>query len=321
MNKEIGGYFELESLINDPWYKKSIKLNSGRAALLLFIESENIKTIYLPFFLCDSVKNYLYKRKSNIEIKYYNIDNNFLPIIEKTNDAYIYIVNYYGLVSNEIILKYKEKYKNIIVDNTQSFFQPPLKNIPTIYSCRKYFGIPDGAYLCSTEINVENLKRIKIKNLLNPLIARSEECASAYYQEHINYEGKIENEPIQYMSAFSENILGAIDYKKVIERRKSNFDYLHKNLSRLNKLKILEKTTINAPFSYPLLTENSVILKKTLIEHKVYIPTLWPNVISECNKNSIEYNYAKNILPIPCDQRYDINDMSIIIDIITKHKV
>lgn len=39
----------------------------------------------------------------------------------------------------------------IILDNTQSFFQKPISGIDTIYSCRKYFGVPDGAYL-STNI-------------------------------------------------------------------------------------------------------------------------------------------------------------------------
>ncbi len=35
-------------------------------------------------------------------------------------------------------------------------------------------------------------------------------------------------------------------------------------------------------------------------------------------KESIEYRYSNNILPIPCDQRYCINDMRRIIDIIQK---
>ncbi|MES4926106.1 hypothetical protein, partial [Proteus mirabilis] len=82
MKKEIGGYFELESLINKPWYQTDIKLNSGRAALLLLIKEKNIKKIHLPYFLCDSVKNYLNKEEKNIQISYYHIDDNFLPKIK-----------------------------------------------------------------------------------------------------------------------------------------------------------------------------------------------------------------------------------------------
>ncbi|HCB2901298.1 TPA: hypothetical protein MYS99_003993, partial [Proteus mirabilis] len=118
-----------------------------------------------------------------------------------------------------------------------------------------------------------------------------------------------------------ENILGAINYNNVIEKRNSNFSYLNKRLSQFNKLKVLEKIIPNAPFAYPLLVENAVSLKQILIKNKIYIPTLWQNVIDECAESSIEYNYAKNILPLPCDQRYDINDMKLIVDIIIKNKV
>ncbi|HEK1805458.1 TPA: hypothetical protein SMR79_001962 [Proteus mirabilis] len=323
MKKEIGGYFELESLINNPWYQTDIKLNSGRAALLLLIKEKNIKKIHLPYFLCDSVKNYLNKEEKNIQISYYHIDDNFLPKIKSENldKSYLYIVNYYGLIPNKIILQYKKKYNNIIIDNTQAFFQPPLIKVPTIYSCRKYFGVPDGAYLFHEKINIDHLQRIKITNSLAPLTARTEECASKHYQEHVNNENKFENIPIQYMSLFSENILGAINYNYVIEKRNSNFSYLNKRLSQFNKLKVLEKIIPNAPFAYPLLVENAVNLKQILIRNKIYIPTLWQNVIDECAESSIEYNYAKNILPLPCDQRYDINDMKLIVDIIIKNKV
>ena len=36
---------------------------------------------------------------------------------------------------------------NIIIDNTQAFFSRPLPEIDTFYTCRKFFGVADGAYL------------------------------------------------------------------------------------------------------------------------------------------------------------------------------
>ena len=55
------------------------------------------------------------------------------------------------------------------------------------------------------------------------------------------------------------------------------------------------------------------MLRKKLINSKIYIPTLWPDVLELCEKDSIEYNYAQNILPIPIDQRYNDKDMDYII--------
>ena len=36
---------------------------------------------------------------------------------------------------------------------------------------------------------------------------------------------------------------------------------------------------------------------------------LWPNVLEDVAENDLEYSYAQNILPLPCDQRYDEVDM------------
>ena len=46
----------------------------------------------------------------------------------------------------------------------------------------------------------------------------------------------------------------------------------------------------------------------------IYIPILWPNVLENISDNQIEYQYVLNILPLPCDQRYDLEDMISIVD-------
>ncbi|PSU13127.1 hypothetical protein CTM84_21395, partial [Photobacterium kishitanii] len=109
--KEIGGYFELEKLINRPYHENAIQLSSGRAALAYLIKVRKIKKIYLPFFLCNTIKEYI--SKFDIEIEFYNVDDNFEII---TNDIvlnknyYLYVVNYYGQVSLEYITEIKAVY-------------------------------------------------------------------------------------------------------------------------------------------------------------------------------------------------------------------
>ena len=50
---------------------------------------------------------------------------------------------------------------------------------------------------------------------------------------------------------------------------------------------------------------------KSLSEYKLNVPTLWPNVLDL--EDSLEKDFAENILPLPCDQRYDAEDMEMII--------
>ena len=45
---------------------------------------------------------------------------------------------------------------------------------------------------------------------------------------------------------------------------------------------------------------------------------LWPNVKEDLCATDTEYQLSDNILPIPCDQRYTVDDMNYIIKIIKR---
>lgn len=309
MIKEIGGYFEFEELIKNEYYKNLISLNTGRNALLYILKCKNIEKIYIPYYLCDVIYETL--EKNNYKYDFYRITQNFLPDFDKKllEHEYLYIVNYYGQISNKKLLELKQKYKNIIVDNTHAFFQEALKEIATIYNCRKWFGVPDGAYL-SIDINLnEKLKIDFSKNRTVHLLGRYEGVASDYYSYFKEVDEKFRAEEIKLMSKLTKNILGAIDYEKIKEIRKENYQYLYNQFKNINKLKLNE---VEIPFGYPLYLDNVEEIRKHLIKNKIYIPILWPNVLKESSKESIEYKYSKNILLIPCDQRYNLKDMEYI---------
>jgi dTDP-4-amino-4,6-dideoxygalactose transaminase len=118
------------------------------------------------------------------------------------------------------------------------------------------------------------------------------------------------------MSNLTRNILGAIDYEKVIESRNNNFSYLH---DRLKVTNVLDIKTPEGAFAYPYYIKNGIEVRKKLAEKKTYVPTLWPNVLRENDENSIEYDFAANILPLPCDQRYTEDDMKVIIQSIQRY--
>lgn len=60
---------------------------------------------------------------------------------------------------------------------------------------------------------------------------------------------------------------------------------------------------------YPLLVDDAVGIRARLAEEKVFIPTLWPNVLEERDPGSWAFRYSKDILPLPIDQRYGAMDM------------
>ena len=303
--KEIGGYFGLEPLICNEYYKDLIALNTARNALLYILKARKIQKLYIPYYLCDSVSEMCDREGYTYE--FYHINSGFLPVFEKdlSDNEYLYIVNYYGQISNEQIRNLRAEYKRIIFDNVQAFFQKPVQGIDTIYSCRKFFGVPDGAYLSTDCMLEEDLPEDVSSGRLTHLLGRFETgSASTYYQDFRKNDEFFKNLELRKMSKLTHNILGAIDYDKVKEIREENYLFLHEQLKQRNRLKL---TVPEGPYAYPLYCENGIELRRKIAEQKIYIPTLWPNVL--CSDDQIAKDYAENILPLPCDQRYYKEDL------------
>lgn len=308
--KEIGGYIELDTYRGKMLYEDALKLNCGRNALECLIRTKNIHKMYIPRFMCNSNDEVL--KKLNIECHYFSIGMDFKPIIEnRADDEWLYLVNYYGQLSNNFI---KSLGKNIIVDNAQAYFQNPIKGYDTVYACRKFFGVTDGA-IVYTDGKLEGLKRDESYDHMHFLLGRYERTASEFYSEYVDNNERFWNEELKLMSKLTENLLHAIDYDFVKDRRTENFRYLHEQLKGINKLKL---TIPKGAFMYPLYIENGAEIRKKLQAKKIYIPTLWPDVFKLCSENELEYDMAKNILPLPVDQRYGVEDMKYIVEEVLK---
>ncbi|MBQ3041414.1 MAG: hypothetical protein IJD42_07450 [Clostridia bacterium] len=312
--KEIGGYFGLEEFEGEEYHKDAVAVNNARNALLYILEAKHVGKIYIPYFLCDSVSDMC--KREGYEFGYYHIDENFMPIFEDSleENEYLYVVNYYGQIGKDRIAELKRRYKSIIVDNVQAFFEMPIAGIDTVYSCRKFFGVPDGGYVYCTTFLKNALSQDASKDRMTHVLGRYEgENASDYYAAFKSNDRSFKDLPLMEMSKLTHNLLKAADYDSICQKREENFEYLHKALGDKNKLKL--KTPIG-PYAYPFYCKNGMEIKKKLAEKKIYVPTLWPNVLTM--HGSLEKDYAENILPLPCDQRYGIEDMQRMVEDLLK---
>ncbi len=311
--KEYGGYLEFEKFDGKGYHSDCLALNTGRNCLRYIIRKRKIKRLVVPYYICDSVTDVC--REEEVEIIYYPISEIFRPILLKDmEEEYVYIVNYYGQLDNRFLKELCKKYPKIIIDNAQAFFQQPISGVDTIYTCRKFFGVPDGAYLYTSIEGKDNLHRQYSYNRLEFLAGRYEKTASEFYEGFLQNEEYLGRQEIGQISRMTNNILCAVDYDKIKQVREENYQILERELSSLNELKIQMGT---GPYMYPLLLSNGGRIRKKLQENKLYIPCLWPNV-TESSIYQLEAYYAQNILPVPCDQRYSAEDMKDIVAIIKK---
>ena len=102
------------------------------------------------------------------------------------------------------------------------------------------------------------------------------------------------------MSKLTHNLLRGIDYDAVAKKREANFKFLRDAFSDVNKLKL---TVPYGAFMYPLLINNGMRIRKQLQQMKIYIPTLWPNVLDECESDNIGISICRRYFAIPVDQK------------------
>ena len=335
--KEYGGYIELDEYSGEEYYPEAWALNSGRAALRLFIRLKKIRKIYLPAFCCDTVREAC--AAEGILWEYYSVDKDFRPCLseEDAGNDWVCLVNFYGVFDDGDMQALMQQYPRLIVDYTHAFFQQPLKGMNVLYSCRKFFGVSDGAYLVLGEGEgtekrdglrkkrglpehvqqvYENLPQDVSFERMHFLLGRFESGASLFYQEYAQNNDFFAHEPVKRMSKLTHNLLRAVDYPRVREQRTENFAFLHQQLKERNVLNL--PPAISGAYAYPFWFNEDKIsgkeIRRKLIEKRIYIPTLWPEVCSLAEASSLERQMTENILPLPVDQRYDREDMKAVLE-------
>ena len=294
---EIGGYLEYEQYHGKAYHKECLKLNTARNCLKYLIEARNIRKLWISRWNCSAVLDTC--RACGVSMFFFDLDDNLFPILPENyqSEDCVYVVNYYGLLSGV-------HFENMILDNSQAFFQMPLSGIDTIYTCRKFFGVTDGAYLYTDSRLDRKLERDSSYSRIGYIAGRYEKSGSEFFSLYRENEEKLDNLPLMQMSLFTENMMNSIDYGYVKNKREENYQYLSDRLSKIN---LLKTSNPSGPFAYPLLVNNGQCLREKLQSEKIYIAKLWPNVTE-----GREGKLAENILPLPCDQRYGLKEMEFI---------
>lgn len=319
--KEIGGYFELELPHSQKEFIHSqcVMVNSGRHALEYILKSIEIQItkIWFPYYTCEVALQPI--EKLGIKYKFYNI-NSSLELeneISLQDGEYIIVNNYFG-IKDDYIKKLANIYgERLIVDNAQAWYAKEIPGINTIYSPRKFFGIPDGGVVaCNGRINIE-LEEDFSSQRCSHLLKRIDMNAGVGYSDFRTNSQSLCTAPLRRMSKLSHRILSSINFDQVKEIRRSNFQYLHNQLKMTNLLDIPDMENFECPMVFPYMT-NDTTLRQRLIDNKIFVATYWPNVVEWCMDDSLEYKFAKNLVPLPIDQRYGTDEIDRIIDVICK---
>lgn len=312
----LGGYFELELREGREYHPHAIRLNTGTNAFKAILLTGKYQMIHLPKYNCDSLIQPLAELK--IPYHFYPIDKNLEPVFDygalKDKEGLL-VVNYFGLKDNSIAAL-RRRARNLIVDNAQSFFSTPIEDTDTFYSPRKFFGVPDGAYLyLNTEapLALETDHSFdRVEHLLRRIDISPEDGFSFYRHNEEN----LSAQPLRNMSSLTKALLKNIDYEHVRRIRIRNYQYYEQALEDRNLLKIPWDET-QVPLVYPFLTDDKDLYTK-LLNERIYTARYWPGVLKFAEHGSWEHHLANKLIALPIDQRLEQKDLERIVSIILK---
>lgn len=311
--KEIGGYFSLECGSAPSYYGNGVFLNSGRNALRYIIRLYGIRKIAVPYYTCPVVWQAVTSERCTIVP--YDLDRNFFPLNDFDDDTYVVYNNYFG-VFNENVRILSKRYKRLIVDNAQAFYSGVHERIG-FYSPRKFFGLPDGGIaMCSRSISLPLEYSTSYDSCLH-LLKRHDTLASDAYTDFLANELKLEDVPVKQMSKLTKALMGNIDYERVRYKRRENFVFLHNELAKKNQL-MIKLTDEVVPLVYPLMSNNDALRQK-LVDNKIYVAKYWSAISGcDCMKSEDAQEKANSLVPLPIDQRYNLDDMKRILEVINE---
>lgn len=317
--REIGSFIEWEFARGRELYRGDVaRLNTGRAALYHAARVLGCRTVYLPYYQCGTVREFLSRK--GMELRYYAMDRDFCPQLEAVpSDAAVVLVNYFGVMGQARMQALASRYAHVILDNCQAFFAPPLPHCLNVYSARKFVGVPDGAYVVGPGAAryVEEYEQDYSSDSAAFLLQRIEYgCEGRAYAGKQANDDRLDRADIRRMSVLSHTILDGIDYEAIRQKRRQNFSCADRLLGSINRLRPLQYYADDCvPMVYPLLVENDRLLPY-LLDHHILQGHWWSYLLQELPPDTAEYWLSRYGIPITIDQRYGEPELRYTADLI-----
>jgi hypothetical protein len=315
---EMGGYFGLDLPNYGDLYPDTIKFQSGRAAIRAVLECNGITHVMMPAYICNSIIKAAVDAGLAVEI--YDLDELLypknLPCLLPDQCVFIY-VNYFGLCQKNInrLLEVISG-DRLIIDNSHALFAPHTDVLATIYSPRKFVGLPDGGLLKAspllritppTEEDRGSFERIKY------LLTRMAYSAREGYVDFEKARNSLSDTMPLSMSRLTQRLMKSIRWDHVIKRRRKNYAAMAKMMGAINDMH-WSLGVDDVPLCYPLTLRGCEInkIKNELTARHIFIATYWVDALPRIKAKSIEAEFISETLFLPIDQRLDSTQIDMI---------
>jgi hypothetical protein len=334
-NSIIGGLFGLECTpqpqeLTPPFLTgRDVFLANARSGIWLLVNQLQPLHVWVPSYLCHTIIGAI---NLNItELRFYDVDYDLTVrsnewVSEVASGDLVIFIDYFGYPHDHLLsARVKEKGAQVMEDASQALLSCHVgaNSDFVLFSPRKYIGVPDGGILRVPEsfpmrdISLEMPPTAWWLKALQTVILRREFDDGLPSREWFRLFREAEDAtPIgpYAMTQLSRTILEySVDYSLIAQRRIDNYCTLLERLAAYALFPRIETDVV--PLGFPVYVANRDAVRQTLFDHEIYPPLHWEieNVVPPEYEES--HRLSRQIMTLPCDQRYGTKDMERIADV------
>ena len=344
---EIGSEFWLEDQNGGFCDSGQAYVLSGRTAIDLILQDMMVvhspmTSVYMPAWCCDSMLQPFLER--GVDIDFYDVsyecDHLTYHIDLDSHPDILYVTNYFGY-SNTLdvgaIRLFKSRGCKILYDRTHSLFLQDddiLKLADyTFASIRKWMGV-----LCGASLSKDG-GEIDMCHLQDYPYLQDKIDAMRLKADYINGCGEVDKQSfLDLYASFGHHLVG--DYRNykmddqskhlwlcadkdgIKNKRRANAATLQSGLQEVTQItQMFSMQDGDTPLFVPVLLHNKEerdALRRHLTANAVYCPIHWPKPSSIRETMAVNSLYDRE-LSLICDQRYGLNEMQRMIEIIKEY--
>ena len=323
-------------------------LSTGRSATRLVLQTieernPNIgKIALIPPFTCHTVIEPFVDRGYKIHSLPMALDltttaNEIMRALDWTGAKVLLVHRYYGFDTlpgfNGVVDEIRERGVVVIEDCTQCLYSDFGVSDADYYvaSIRKWCGVPDGGFAICKEGHFLHKPSRSDKQMVEAKRAASElkyqflfeakgdkPTFKARYREA---EEMLNNQSGLYsIGGLSARMQAELDVDMLRQKRRENYNVLLKGLQNVTGLSIIFTILPSdvIPLYFPVLVEDRKQWQNLLADNDIYAPVVWPKAEQCPDIDDDSQTIYDKILCIPIDQRYGIDDMERIVEVIYK---
>lgn len=290
---------------------------NARSALAHLLRTRGASRLVLPAYICPEMAA---AAESGIETVYYPLSDAISPLVEpldallRPNDCAV-AVDYFGRPPDRDFRDFAAARGDVIwVEDRAQALWPATASWAEwlLYSPRKLFGVEDGGIMLRAVGGVTQAvySAESVDERAAPRVLRRDDADESenaiWFEAFRGVEARmgVSREP---MSAQTRRLLAGVDPAAAVRFRRRNFATLAKILSGYAFFD--GPGGDFAPFGFPVRLADAGRVQQALAERRIYAARYWPRLPSDPADFPSEHALARDLLLLPCDQRYGVADM------------